>query len=168
VSETATPELIQLNHTSKHIAELLDGTHWASSLSWNQLMHLGAYFKAYEAPRGAIIFKEGQVERRMGIIASGQIDILKTGQQHKDTVLACLRPGQSFGEMSLIDDEPRSATAVAATDSVILFIKKDDFLLLSRERPPLAFAVLWKVSRQLSQRLRRTSGQLIDYLGGNQ
>lgn len=168
MTENSTPELLQLNYAPCRIAELLDGTHWASSLSWNQLVNLGAYFKAYEAPKQAVIFKEGQVERRMGIIASGQVDILKTDQQLHATVLARLRPGQTFGEMSLIDDEPRSATAVAAVDSLILFINKQDFLLLSRELPPLAFAVLWKVSRQLSQRLRRTSGQLVDYLGGNQ
>lgn len=168
VTEAATPTLVWLNYTPSRIAELLDGTHWANSLSWNQLVHLGVYFKAYEAPKGAVIFQEGQVERSMGIIVSGQIDITKADQQLKATVLARLRAGQTFGEMSLIDDEPRSATAVAASDSVILFITKDNFLRLSRELPPLAFAVLWKVSRQLSQRLRRASGQLVDYLGGNQ
>ncbi|MGV8058213.1 MAG: Crp/Fnr family transcriptional regulator [Smithellaceae bacterium] len=164
----ATPNqagLERLNITGKRIAGILDETQWARDFSWNQIASLSEYFKVYRAVKGVEIFHEGQLEPSLGIIISGEIDILKNDIQQNATSLARLRPGQTFGEMSLIDDEPRSATALAVSDVTFLVINRDDFLRLSKEKASLAFALLWKISRQLSQRLRRTSGQLVEYLG---
>ncbi|PKN73110.1 MAG: cyclic nucleotide-binding domain-containing protein [Deltaproteobacteria bacterium HGW-Deltaproteobacteria-10] len=158
--------LKRLDMTERRIAELLDETQWAKDFSWNQLFNLSGYFRVYRAVKGAELFHEGQREHSLGIIISGEIDIVKYDFQQKETVLARLRAGQTFGEMSLIDDEPRSATAMAVSDVMFLFISLDDFNRLGKEKAPLALALLWKISRQLSQRLRRTSGQLIEYLSG--
>lgn len=164
MAATNIPGLERLVMPGKNIAELLDETQWARDFSWNQIVNLGEYFKAYRAAKGTEIFHEGQIEHSMGIIIRGEIEILKYGLQQKETVLARLRSGQTFGEMSLIDDEPRSATAVAVSDVTFLFISREDFLRLSREKAPLAFTFLWKITRLISQRLRRTSGQLVEHL----
>jgi len=156
--------LERLNIPEKSIAELLDETQWARDFSWNQIVSLSGYFKVYRAAKGTEIFHEGQPEHSLGIIIKGEIDILKNDVKQKATSLARLRAGQTFGEMSLIDDEPRSANAMAVTEVTFLLISRDDFVRLSREKAPLAFVFLWKISRLLSQRLRRTSGQLIEYL----
>lgn len=153
-----------LDLTEKRIAELLDETQWSKDFSWNQLVNLSGYFKAYRAIKGAEIFHEGRIEHSLGIIISGEIDIIKDDMQQKKAVLARLRAGQTFGEMSLIDDERRSATAVAISDVTYLFLSRDEFIRLGKEKAPLGFALLWKISRQISQRLRRTSGQLVEYL----
>lgn len=158
--------LERLNIPGKRIAELLDETQWSKDFSWNQIVSLSEYFKAYRVFKGAEIFHEGQIEHSLGIVISGEIDILKYDFQQKQTVLARLRAGQTFGEMSLIDDEPRSATAIAASDVMFLFISLDDFIRLSKEKASLGFALLWKISRLLSQRLRQTSGQLVEHLSG--
>jgi CRP/FNR family transcriptional regulator, cyclic AMP receptor protein len=156
--------LKRLDVTERHIAELLDETQWSKDFSWNQLVNLSGYFKAFQAVKGVEVFHEGQIEHSLGIIVSGEIVIVKGDMQQKKTVLARLRAGQTFGEMSLIDDERRSATAVAASDVTYLFISREEFIRLSKEKAPLGFALLWKISRQISQRLRRTSGQLVEYL----
>lgn len=158
--------LERLNITEQRIAELLDETQWAKDFSWNQIVSLSGYFKVYRAVKDTEIFNEGQVEHSLGIIIKGEIDILKNDAKQNTNALARLRSGQTFGEMSLIDDEPRSADAVAVTEVTFLFISREEFMRLSREKAPLAFALLWKISRLLSQRLRRTSGQLIEYLSG--
>jgi CRP/FNR family transcriptional regulator, cyclic AMP receptor protein len=163
---TAQAGLKRLDMTERRIAELLEETQWSKDFSWNQIVNLSGYFKAYRAIKGAELFHEGQREHSLGIIISGEIDIVKYDFQQKETVLARLRAGQTFGEMSLIDDEPRSATAVAVNDVTFLFITLDEFIRLGKEKAPLAFALLWKISRQISQRLRRTSGQLIEHLSG--
>ncbi|MEN6621275.1 MAG: cyclic nucleotide-binding domain-containing protein [Smithella sp.] len=160
------PGLKRLDLAEKYIAELLDETQWSKDFTWNQIFNLSGYFKAYRATKGAEIFCEGQSEHSLGIIISGEIDIIKYGLQQKATVLARLRAGQTFGEMTLLDDEPRSATAMAASDVTYLFLSLDEFIRLSKEKAPLGFALLWKISRQLSQRLRKTSGQLVEHLGG--
>ncbi len=158
--------LKRLDLTERRIAELLDETQWAKDFSWNQLINLSGYFKVYRAAKGAELFHEGQIEHSLGILISGEIAIVKNALQQKETVLARLRAGQTFGEMSLIDDEPRSATAVAVSDVTFLFISLEEFIRLGKEKAPLGFALLWKISRQISQRLRRTSGQLVEHLSG--
>ena len=160
------PGLERLNIVGKSVAELLDETQWAKDFSWNQIVNLSGYFKVYRAAKGTEIFHEGQIEYSLGIIIKGEIEILKYALQQKGTVLARLRTGQTFGEMSLIDDEPRSATIIAVSDVTFLLINREDFIRLSQEKAPLAFALLWKIARQISQRLRRTSGQLVDHMSG--
>ncbi len=157
--------LTRVSCPEKKIAELLDETQWADELSWSELRVLSEYIHPYWARKGAMIFSEGTVDRSMGILVKGEINITKTDGIHdRQNVIATLKPPQTFGEMSLIDSEPRSATAVAAGNALILFVSKDSFERLAKEQPALAYKVVWKIARLMSQRLRKTSGQLVEYL----
>ncbi len=71
---------------------------------------------------------------------------------------------QTFGEMALLDGEPRSATGVAAEDSIIFFISKKNLLDVAEDHPKLGFQILWKISKLMSQHLRSTTGKLVDYM----
>ena len=70
----------------------------------------------------------------------------------------------SLGEMTIVDGEPRSATAVAVASSTLAVLTQENFLLIMRDKPALSAKLLLKIAQLLSQRLRLTSGILVDYL----
>lgn len=153
-----------VSYTSEELAEMLDGTNWATDFSWPQIGQISKHMRAYKAHKGDVLFEEGEVDQSMCLIVKGQVQIVKAGNTKGDNVIATVRAPHSFGEMSLIDGEPRSANVNAATDVLILSITKDGFFKLADQAPPLALQLLWKISKLISQRLRNVNGQLVDYL----
>lgn len=84
--------------------------------------------------KGDIIFKDGQTGQSMFIILQGEVEITKMLGDQK-TVLASLEPGSVFGEMTIIDNQPRSATATATSDVVLLEISRELFRKRMEEVP---------------------------------
>jgi len=101
------------------------------------------FFKA-----GTIILHQGDVANEMFVIKSGHVRI-----QLGNRTLAELRADNIFGEMALIDDEPRSASAIAITDVELVPVSERQFLFMVSQTPYFAL----KVMRVLAQRLRKTS-----------
>jgi CRP-like cAMP-binding protein len=153
-----------VSYTSNERAEILDGTNWAKDFSWPQICQISKHMHAYKARKGNVLFEEGEIDQSMCLIVKGQVNIVKAGNTHGATTIATVNAPHSFGEMSLIDGEPRSAQVVAATDVLILSITKDSFFKLVEQAPPLALQLLWKISKLISQRLRKVSGQLVERL----
>ena len=100
------------------------------------------------ARAGEIIFKEGDEAQQLFVIKSGEVAI-----QSGNRMLAELSTNHIFGEMALIDDAPRSATAVAKTDVELVPISEKQFLFLVSQTPFFAL----KVMRVLARRLRATN-----------
>lgn len=101
------------------------------------------FFKA-----GSIIFREGDEAKELFVIKSGQVRI-----QIGNRTVTELAADSIFGEMALIDSEPRSATAVAATDVELVPVTEKQFLFLVSQTPFFAL----KVMRVLAGRLRATN-----------
>ena len=97
---------------------------------------------------GGVIFREGEQADELFVIKSGYVRI-----QIGNRVMADLTADDIFGEMALIDSEPRSATAVAVTDVELVPISEKQFLFLVGQTPHFAL----KVMRALAQRLRLTN-----------
>jgi CRP-like cAMP-binding protein len=97
---------------------------------------------------GSIIFREGDEATELFVVKSGQVRI-----QLGNRTLTELGSDSIFGEMALIDNEPRSATAIAITDVEIVPIGERQFLFLVGQTPYFAL----KVMRVLAQRLRATN-----------
>ena len=100
---------------------------------------------------GDVIFREGDKADELFVIKSGHVRI-----QVGNRTMADLTADNIFGEMALIDSEPRSATAVAITDVELVPISEKQFLFLVTQTPYFAL----KVMRILAQRLRVTSKSL--------
>ena len=100
---------------------------------------------------GDVIFREGEKVDELFVIKSGYVRI-----QVGNRTMADLTADNIFGEMALIDSEPRSATAVAITDVELVPISEKQFLFLVTQTPYFAL----KVMRILAQRLRVTSKSL--------
>ena len=150
--------------SEEELANSLELTKWAVDFSWDQICTISRHMESYTASKGTTIFDEGAEDNTMAIVIKGKIDIIKKESGSKINIIASILPSQSFGEMSLVDGEPRSAQAIAAMDTQMLFLSRDNLLNLLDTNPRLAFKLLWIITQMLSQRLRRTSGNLVAQL----
>lgn len=145
-------------------ARLLESAKWFEFLKWPQLVLLAEAVDVYKIPAGTHIFEEGSKEASMGVLAEGTVNIVKSDAAGNKKTIAVLRKGSVFGEMSLIDGSPRSATAIAETEAILVLLSHEKFLQLAHDKTKLAFDILHKISSLLSQRLRLTSSKLVDAL----
>ncbi len=159
-----TRTMTKIFYSAEDLAGLLDETRWAMDFSWPEICQISEQMHAFEAKKGAVLFDEGEIDQSMCIIVDGTVNIVKTGHKHDSNVIATISAPHSFGEMSLIDGEPRSAQVIAATDVLILSISQTNFFKLAEHAPPLALQLLWRISKLISQRLRTMSGQLVESL----
>jgi HD-GYP domain-containing protein (c-di-GMP phosphodiesterase class II) len=110
--------------------------------------------------KGEIIIGEGTVADTFYIIQRGKVAITKKFEDGEEIVLAVQRDGSFFGEMALLDQGPRSASAVALESTILLEISRADFAVLLKKAPLLAYSMM----RELSARLRGTGSLLISEL----
>ncbi len=101
------------------------------------------------APKGTVIFREGESGHEMYIIHEGRVKITKKIRA-METILAELDRGDFFGEMALLEKEARSASATAATDVKLLVIDEKTFDTTIRNNPDVAIRIM----RKLAERLR--------------
>ncbi|MDH4200709.1 MAG: cyclic nucleotide-binding domain-containing protein [Spirochaetia bacterium] len=109
-------------------------------------------------PENSVIFREGDAGDDMFIIQSGEVTISKKSQKNTQHILAVLKSGDFFGEMSLFTTENRSATAVASTKSLILRIDKSSFDFMLSSNLPFAKKMITK----LCERLKRADDQIAE------
>jgi signal transduction histidine kinase len=99
-----------------------------------------------ERDSGDVIFVEGSTADRFYIVMEGRIEVWKNYYDPKPDLLAVHGPGRFFGEMALIDELPRSATVVAKERTRLLYLYRDDFRRLIRERSSIALSVMTGIS----------------------
>ena len=145
-------------------AEMLETTLWLSELSWKQIEVLARYFYVIRKEKGATVFREGDCENYMCLIVQGKVQVVKKDMKQQEKVLSVIGKGKVFGEMMLFDGEPRSATIISADRTVLLILSLENLESLIRDVPGLASKLLWKLCKMLSQRLRMTSGKLVDFI----
>lgn len=144
--------------------DLLYKTEWSEDLDWEMVAALAEYVDAYSAPRGAVVFDQGGRGEYLCLLVEGQIDVMVPDSSGVNKRLATIDAGKPFGEMSLIDGAPRSATALATADGKVLILTQHDFEVLANEHPRLGEILLRKLAALMSHRLRQTSGALAEYL----
>ena len=109
---------------------------------------------------GTKIFQHGEVGDKLYVIVDGKVRISREVPGMGEEALAVLGPGNVFGEMSLIDESPRSADAVVHERCRLLVLSKDSFEDLLFLHKDLAYEVLWNIVRMLTGRLRETNEKL--------
>jgi CRP-like cAMP-binding protein len=107
-----------------------------------------------DTPAGSYVFREGDMGSDMYIIESGSVEILRRARG--DTPIATLGAGDFFGEMAILEDQPRFASVRAAVASRVLRIDRAAFADMLREN----FEIAVRIMRKLVARLRRTEEQL--------
>ena len=97
-------------------------------------------------PAGETIFREGERGNTLFILLSGEVGVWKHYGMPDENLLARYQAGRIFGEMALVDELPRSATAVAMLDSNLLYLRRSDFAELVRKYPDLAVSIMKSMS----------------------
>jgi CRP/FNR family cyclic AMP-dependent transcriptional regulator len=147
-------------------ANLIDGTPWADEFSFPQIKKLATFMDVYHVPEETVLFFEGDKRPYFVLIVKGQVHVVKFDSMRKPRRIATLGAGKTIGEMTIIDGEPRSASAVTAGEATLMVMTADNFDHLVNERPRVAVVLVLKIAKLMSQYLRQTSGRLIDHLSG--
>jgi len=145
-------------------AELLEKCQWASEFTWKEIENLARYLTISRIVQGATIIKEGTAGERMCILVEGRVDVVKDDESGHRKVLTTITKGKAFGEMTLFDGEPRSASVLAAEPTALLVLTREKLERLLDEHPRLGAKLLFKLGKVLSQRLRMTTGQLVNLI----
>ena len=111
-----------------------------------------------ELSKGQVLFSEDQTGDRLYVVLEGKIKLARTSVDGRENLLSVLGPGEMFGELSLFDPRPRTASAIALTDVRLAGLGHDDLRPWLTGRPEVALHLL----RALAQRLRRTNDVLAD------
>ncbi|MEO8402833.1 MAG: cyclic nucleotide-binding domain-containing protein [Gammaproteobacteria bacterium] len=143
---------------------LLETSNWVEDLNPRQIDQLAYYFKAYSAPVNTYILREGDPSELFCLLCDGAVDILKESGSGQKKILQTLGAGKAFGEIAFFDHGTCSASIVAKKTSTLLIMDQEAFKKLCDEASSLALQITLKVVHLLSQRLRHTTGKLIDLI----
>ena len=116
------------------------------------------HYRRYQS--GEVIFWEGEPGVGMYIVQKGQVTIFKDYGKAQQRELASLEPGDFFGEMALLDDDCRSATAVAMVEADLFGLIHPDLFDLFERKPHLGVRMLSSLANMLARRLRQTNQDL--------
>jgi CRP-like cAMP-binding protein len=133
------------------------------ALSDEILEHLARALKTRRIPPGETIFREGEAAREMYVVIEGEIEVLKKSRRGRDMRVAILGPTDCFGEMSMIDMQPRSASVRALAPARLLRISAEDMDALYRHDLKAYTLIVLNIARDLSRRLRVTDSILADF-----
>ena len=126
-----------------------------AGFSQDQLRALGAMVMRRGAPRGSAVMREGDPADCLYVVVAGRLKVLMGEPDGKETILSILGPGEFFGEMGLIDDNPRSASVIAIEGAELLALAKRAFRRCLVEKPELAMAVMRVLVRRLREADRK-------------
>jgi CRP/FNR family transcriptional regulator, cyclic AMP receptor protein len=115
----------------------------------SDLEALAAGLRRRRYARGQVIFTQGDPGTSLCIIEEGRVRIVVGSDEGKELVLRVLGPGDVFGELALLDGEPRSADAVAQEVCQLVLLQRSDFLAFVEARPKVATNLLAALSRKL-------------------
>lgn len=134
------------------------------ALPENVLAHLAATLTPLMPSAGDVVFREGDEAREMFVVVSGEMEVLKRSKRGIDARVALLGPGDWFGEMGLLDVQPRSATVRTLAPARMLRITSADFDALYRYDVKSYALIVLNLARELSRRLRVADGILADFI----
>lgn len=109
-------------------------------------------------PAGTILFKENEVGDVFYILLSGSVKIYTSNRSGEEKILSVFKAGDSFGELSLIDGKPRSASAETLEQSTLYTLKSQDFLDLIKKNFDISIGIM----QELAERLRATNEHVHD------
>ena len=140
----------------------LSGIELFGLLDADELGELAAVIDLETADAGKIIFQAGDPGDALFIIKSGEVELYVKDTAGQKIILTVVEKNDLFGELSMLDSRPRSATAAALTDCELFLLDRDDLLLLFKKQPDAALnmlaamsSMLRKVDRLLQTRVSR-------------
>lgn len=135
----------------RQIVDLLRDVPLFAGLDPDDLARLSLLITEKRYPRDTVIVSATDPGDALYVVADGEVKVSLWSDNGREVILAALGPGSFFGEMSLVDGEPRSANVACTTDALVLRLGRKEFLQVLRSYPSLAINVM----TELCVRLRR-------------
>jgi CRP/FNR family transcriptional regulator, cyclic AMP receptor protein len=143
--------------------DLLRSIPMFEGLSPEDLEHLASTLVERRFKGGEMIFHQGDRGAEMYIVAKGHVNIHLPGENSRRVSLKDITIGEYFGELALFDDKPRSASALATTDAVLVELARDTLSSYLERRPRAAMAIL----QTMAERIRETNAMLSERAAKN-
>lgn len=137
-------------------AEILSRVPLFSDVPPDDLARLAQATRERSYPKNTVILFEDDPGDALYVVARGQVKVVLIGEDGREVILSVLGEGDFFGEMALIDDEPRSAHVIAMEPADLLVLRREDFHAVLRLSPGIALGLL----RELCRRLRRADEKI--------
>ncbi len=137
--------------------ELLKGVYIFAEVNEKHLEDILSHCHERRYPKGEIIVSENEKGDSMFLILEGEVKVSLVSEDGKEIILSTLIKGDFFGEMSLLDGEPRSANVIALSDVDLLELSREDFLVEIVSNRHIASAIL----KVLSKRLREANDRIL-------
>lgn len=126
------------------------------SLDAAELHRFGELVREKSYPKGSVILFEDDPGDSLFVVREGRVKVSLIAEDGREVILGILGIGAHFGELALIDDQPRSAHVIAMEESTLLVLRRDDF----RRRVEANPIVAWSLLTELSRRLRRADDKI--------
>ena len=153
-----------VDSSPKERALMLDDTSWSRDMNWELIREISSYMSTYKISAGGTLFHEHAPEAYLCVIVEGKVNIMKEDSKKTKKVIHSIGKGKVLGELSLLDGFSRSATVVAAKDTVVLIFTQNRLSEVMDDAPKSASQFILNIARDLSRRLRKTSGMLVDIM----
>ncbi len=150
--------------TPKLTADRLADIGLFGGLSQATLDVLASSLPTSRVEAGDLVVSEGDQSTQMFVVIAGELEVFKKGESGGDVRVAVLGPSDWFGEMSIIDVQPRSASVRAVAPTLVLAVTADhvENLLYRRDMKDYALFIM-NIARELSRRLRVADGILAQF-----
>lgn len=129
---------------------------FCADLSQKEFVEIEKIVKQKSYKENELIFDESEMDLGLYIILNGNIEIYSHSKE-KDKLLACLKDGDFFGELTMITEKPSSAAAIAKTNSNVLAFYRSDLLDLLKRKPSTGIKILLNLATMMGERLRVTN-----------
>ncbi|HEY7833016.1 MAG TPA: cyclic nucleotide-binding domain-containing protein [Ktedonobacterales bacterium] len=138
----------QQGATDEHIA-MLGRVPLFVDLSKRELQHLSVACRERQYATGEVLLRQGEPGAGLFVVVSGQVQITQHHDDATSQAITTAGPGEVFGEMALLDDQPRSATVTALEPTKVLLLPVFDFRAVLREDGDISVRLLAVISRRL-------------------
>jgi CRP/FNR family cyclic AMP-dependent transcriptional regulator len=139
------------------LVKLLQSVEMFAGLSEAQLNELVSIFETHRLDEGEVLFSQGDEASDLFLVSEGFVEVIhEEDDSPEGKILVNLGPGQSVGEMALVDQGTRSATIRSASDNtVVISVSREDFERFCEGNTEIGYRVMRNIAADLSFRLRR-------------
>jgi CRP-like cAMP-binding protein len=120
-----------------------------SGLQRDEIQKFADLTRERSYPKGSVILFQDDPGDSLFVLRAGRVKVVLIGEDGREVILGVLEPGAHFGELALIDDQPRSAHVIAMEDAQLLILRREDFRRRVEANPSVAWALLTELSRRL-------------------